>query len=116
MKRFLLLAVMLLSLVTTLSSTQQTIVQVTLGAGATQLSTSSIPCREIVIQDNAAHSMRIGDNSVTSSKGIYLAAGPGGGSVTIFPPTTYASGASLDLSTWYAVGTQGDVVDVLYVQ
>jgi hypothetical protein len=60
--------------------------------------------------------MRIGDNSVTSSKGIYLAAGPGGGSVTIFPPTTYASGASLDLSTWYAVGTQGDVVDVLYVQ
>jgi hypothetical protein len=88
------------------------LVQVTLGAGATQISPLNINIQSLVVQDNAVHNIRVGDSTVTTSKGLLLAAAspaPGGSlNVTLnFPRGTI-------LSQWYVAGTQGDVVDVLY--
>lgn len=87
------------------------LLQVTVGAAATQFTATSTPCRQVTIQNNAAHTMRIGDSTVSASKGIYLAAGPGGGSENHGPLVAYA----IDLSNFYVFGTQNDVLDVLYV-
>jgi hypothetical protein len=38
-----------------------TTIQVTIGAGTTRLSTSTIACTWVAFQDNATHTMRIGD-------------------------------------------------------
>ena len=88
-------------------------IQVTIGAAATQVSTSGLQCRWVSIQNNATHAMRVGDStaSVGGAKGILLASGSPGGSVTIGAFESYA----LDLSTVYIAGTQGDTVDVWYV-
>lgn len=88
------------------------LLQVTIGASATQLTASQIQVRQLMIQNNAAHLVRVGDSTVTSSKGIYLAAGPGGGSFNSGPVNIYET----FLSDWYVAGTNGDVVDVLYVK
>ena len=87
-----------------------TLLQKALGAGATQLAppaspTAQIMCRQIIIQNNAAHSMRLGDSTVSSTKGIYLAAGPGGGTVNSGPVVVYNS----YLSDWWAFGTAADL-------
>lgn len=89
--------------------------QATLGAAATQLvppasAQAQIMCRQIIIQNNAAHTMRIGDSSVSATKGIFLALGPGGGSFNSGVVTIYNS----YLSDFYAFGTAADVVDILY--
>ena len=86
-----------------------TTTQVTIGASATQLATVVTQCNWIVIQNNATHAMRIGDSTVTSSKGILLASGSPGGSFYQGPLPT---GGATDLSTWWVAGTQNDVVDV----
>lgn len=83
-------------------------IQVTLGASATQIS-ATLNCRWFTIQNNAAHSARAGDSTVTSSKGVYLAAGPGGGSWQ--PPIVQGAGI-FNLAQWYIVGTSSDVIDV----
>lgn len=86
--------------------------QVTLGAAATQVSTLSIPCRQAIIQNNAAHSCRFGDANVSATRGIYFAAGPGGGSTNL----GQAAGAleAVDLSEIWLYGTQNDVIDIWY--
>jgi hypothetical protein len=91
------------------------LLQTTLGSAATQLAppanaTSQVLCRQVIIQNNATHTMRLGDSSVTSSKGIYLAVGPGGGSFNTGPSTVYNS----YLSDFWVVGTSGDTVDIFY--
>ena len=86
------------------------LVQQTLGSGATQISTANTFCRQIIIQNNAAHSMRVGDSTVTASKGIYLAAGPGGGSINSGPASPVYNSY---ISDFWVFGTSGDVVDVL---
>lgn len=85
--------------------------QVTIGSGVTQVSTADIYAHTITFQNNATHSMRIGDSNTTSSRGALLGVGPPGGSmtVTISPP------GNLNLSQWYVAGTQNDVLDVIYV-
>lgn len=86
--------------------------QVTLGAGATQLTTSPIFVRQVIFQNNATHTVRVGDAAVTSSRGALLIAGPGGGTMNLGENTT---GGEIDLSTFWLVGTNTDVIDVIYI-
>ena len=86
--------------------------QVTIGAGVTQVTTSDLPAREIIFQNNAAHVVRVGDAQVSSSRGVQLASGSPGGSLTVGPMTD----RTLNLNQFYLAGTNGDVIDVEYVQ
>jgi hypothetical protein len=83
-------------------------VQVTLGAAATQVTATIVPCVYVIFQNNAAHNIRVGDATVTATKGILLVAGPGGGTGLF----TYAA-SKTGLQNWYIFGTAADVVDVL---
>ena len=84
------------------------IAQVTIGAAATQISPLNINVQTLVIQDNAAHNIRVGDSTVTSTNGIAASLSGGSFNLTLnFPRGTI-------LSQWYVAGTQGDVVDFLY--
>ena len=46
--------------------------QVTIGAATTQVSATTVNCTWVSIQNNATHTIRVGDSTVTSSKGIQL--------------------------------------------
>lgn len=81
-------------------------IQVTLGATATQVTTGQIYSPFVIIQNNASHSIRVGDNTVTSSKGINVSAS---GSITI-----QRSDNRILLKSYYIFGTQNDVIDILY--
>ena len=87
------------------------LIQVTLGSGATQITTLQINASVLAIQNNAAHVCRAGDNTVSATKGIALAAG----STTTQPPFIIArSDNRILLKEYYLFGTQNDVIDVLY--
>ena len=90
--------------------------QVTIGAANTQISSTRIPCRQVIVQNNAAHSCRVADKNVSSTKGALLnasgGAGQGGGTMNFGPFQAY----NTDLTEWWINGTQNDVIDVLYVQ
>jgi len=91
------------------------ILQVTLGAGATPLasaatSTLGLYCSLLVIQDNATHTMRVGDSTVSATRGMLLASGSPGGSGTF--QLSVERGTLLE--QWYVFGTAGDLVDVLF--
>lgn len=88
-------------------------VQTTIGGSTTQVITTNTFCRQIFFENNATHSMRIGDSTTTSSKGIVLASGSPGGSWTVTSPYP---GQALDLSDWYVAGTASDVLDVACTQ
>lgn len=88
------------------------LLQVTLGAGATQISSANTLIRQITFQNNAAAVMRLGDSTVSATKGVSLVSGGAAGS-------TYNSGPSIIqptyLSDWYVFGTATQVLDVLYI-
>jgi hypothetical protein len=86
--------------------------QVTLGAGATQVSATAQPCRQVIIQNNAAHACRYGDVDVSATRGIYLAPGTGGGAANI--GSAFGALIAIDLSELYLYGTQNDVIDIWY--
>lgn len=91
------------------------LIQVTLGAGATQISPynsigKQIYCSFLIVQNNAAGNVRVGDNTVSATKGILLLPGPGGGSLT---GQMFRVEGTL-LPQWYLFGTQGQLIDVLY--
>ena len=89
------------------------LIQVTLGAGNTPITTTNTFARWVSIQNNAAHSVRVGDSSVSTTQGILLASGTPGGSVTMVigpMPST-----SIDLANIYLRGTSADVIDVAYL-
>ena len=87
-------------------------IQVTLGAGATQIVTAPTPFNQMTIQDNAAAVCRVGDSTVSGTKGISLvAAGAAGSSLTIGP----FSGIQGDASQFWVFGTAAQVIDVLLV-
>lgn len=88
--------------------------EVTIGAGTnTQVSTTDLFARQVMIQNNAAHNMRVGDSTVTSSSnGALLASGTPGGSINFGPLNL----GSFNLSNFYVAGTAADVVEVIYVQ
>lgn len=91
------------------------LLQVTLLAGATPITTDSkIYSSFLVVQNNAAANVRLGDNTVSATRGILLAtASPApGGSATI--QLNFPRGAHL--SEWYLFGTAGQVIDILYEQ
>ena len=88
------------------------LLQVTIGAAATQVSATSVPVRSVTFQNNAAHSCRVGDSTVTSSKGILIAQGTPGGSNFTGTGNQY----NTDLNEWWIAGTQNDVIDILIVQ
>lgn len=87
--------------------------QVTVGSTTTQILSpgAHLQCRWIAIQNNAAHTIRIGDASTSSTRGILLASGSPGGSFYVGPDS---SGTARDLGGWYINGTSGDVIDVVY--
>ena len=64
--------------------------QVTLGAGKTQVSATSIRVRQVTFQNNAAAVMRIGDTNVSSTVGYSL------------QPSTTGYGGSI---TWGELGS-----------
>lgn len=87
------------------------ILQITLGAAATRVTTNANLYASIIIfQNSAGHAVRIGDNTVTATTGIALATGSPGGSATfqIFAPH------GTHLQDYYLFGTAGDVIDILY--
>lgn len=87
--------------------------QVTIGAANTSIISSGAHqnCRWIVIENNAAHSIRIGDTNISSSRGLLLSSGTPGGSFYIGPDS---AGSARDLGNWFINGTQSDVIDVIY--
>lgn len=83
--------------------------QVTIGAGVTPvISSGNISCQWVAFQNNGAtNAMRIGDASISSTRGIKLLAG---GAFYQSPPTP----KNFNLAGWYVQGTQGDVIDIIY--
>jgi hypothetical protein len=78
-------------------------IQVTLGSGPTQVTSSLAAVQQIIIQNNAAHACRAARSpNVSATSGIALS--PGGGSLNwnVLGP----------LCAWYLFGTAGDVIDV----
>ncbi len=91
------------------------LLQITVGANATPIipkavvpaNSASWSC--VIVQNNSAANVRVGDSSVSSTKGILLASGSPGGSVTITPSLQYTG----DLQEFYLFGTAGSVIDVM---
>src|SRR5579862_306408 len=63
-----------------LSTTAVYTLQVTIGASCTQVTSSDIPLKQVFFQNNATHSMRIGDANASSTRGVALASN---GSLTV---------------------------------
>lgn len=82
--------------------------QVTVGAATTVCSSTSIPARQVVISNNGGHSIRVGDSTTSSTKGILIATA-----------TNYTLGQmdayTLNLNQLYINGTQNDVIDVVVI-
>lgn len=87
--------------------------QVTIGAGTTQISATSIPVKQLFVQNNAAHTIRVGDKNTTSSRGALISSGSPGGSIT---SGAFGIQQATDLQQWFINGTNGDVIDIIYVQ
>ena len=85
-----------------------TSLQVTL-SGVTQVSATKIPCRWVQFQNNAAADMHIADVNVSSSRGIKMTAAGG-----FFAPPTSDISAVHDLSQYYVVGTDTQLLDVVF--
>lgn len=93
--------------------------QVTIGASATKLQSSSQRVMQLVIQNNSAHAIRVGDsplvstttpasaNGGTAGFGILVGVGSNWNS------GTFTSGAQ-QLTQWYVAGTNTDVIDYQY--
>ena len=88
------------------------LLQVTIGASATQFTTQSIECSHVVVQNNdSTNDFRVGDSSVASTKG-YKVLHATGAPMVIGPLPV---GRYVDLSTLWVAGTQNGLVDVYYV-
>lgn len=72
-----------------------------------------VPILEIHIENNAGNVMHIGDTNVTSARGISLAAS---GAVNSFLHMGPHKALNLDLSEIFVFGTNGDVLDFVYVK
>lgn len=81
-------------------------IQVTIGASATPISATNLYCQSFVVQNNAAHVIRVGDSTTSTTKGTQVTVG----SSVSWLPTSPA--AAYNLAQWYIAGTQNDVIDV----
>lgn len=111
-----LLAILILALAAMQAGAAVITLQVTIGAANTKVIAVGAHqnCRWITIQNNAAHTIRIGDTNITSTRGILLNAASGGNAGGSFFIGPDQGGSSRDLGSWYINGTQNDVVDVIY--
>lgn len=84
--------------------------QVTIGAAPTRLIVvgASVACKWFTFQNNAAHTMRLGDSNVSSSRGLALNA-----QGSFYTQSGSAPGSS-NLASWFVQGTQNDVLDIIY--
>jgi hypothetical protein len=85
--------------------------QVTLGAGATQVTTSDIPARQVIVQNNAAADCRVGDSNVSATRGAKLLSASNG-SVN-FGTMQFQN---INLNQIFIFGTNTNVIDVIYVE
>ena len=85
------------------------LIQVTLTAAATPISATPAYFNQMTVQNNASHTCRIGDATVSATKGILLGATGGSNNTGTF------AGQQGDASQFYLFGTAGDVIDVLLV-
>lgn len=83
--------------------------QVTLGGGAnTRLQLNNQRAMQLVIQNNTADVIRVGDDArVSSAFGLVVT--PGNNNTA----GTFTSGAT-QLNQWYIAGTSGDIIDYQY--
>jgi hypothetical protein len=89
------------------------LIQVTIGATATAITTNQIYASVLLIQKNTANNCRVGDKTVTSSKGIVV---PSGSTTPVAPLKIARSDNRIPLFEYFLAGTNGDVVDILYEQ
>lgn len=85
------------------------LLQITLTGSAQAFTANNTPCRHVIVQNTATHVMRVGDSTVTTTKGLSLASAG--------LPVVLA--AALDeqvynLTQFYVIGTAADLLDVLY--
>lgn len=88
------------------------ILQVTIAAGSAPTEITAIQntwVQQLIIQNNATHDIRVGDDTVTTTKGIVVKAQ--GGSLNLSPNLDY----TVNLSQVYIAGTAGDIIDVLFI-
>lgn len=95
------------------------LLQITLGSGATPIIPKSLaPANSrtfsvFVAQNNGSGAVRVGDATVSATRGIQLdpppSAGVAGGSQTITPSLQFTG----DLTEFYLFGTAGQVVDLM---
>jgi hypothetical protein len=88
------------------------LIQVTQTGAAVQLSTTPIMCRILVVQNNAAAVAHVGDSTVSTTKGIQLAASGAANSILkIESPVE-----SINIAQYYTIGTSTQLLDVMYEQ
>lgn len=114
MKQTILALVCVLALTVSASTTAVHSFQVTIGAGTnTRVWATDLYAKQAVFQNNDAADMRVGGSEVTSSVGMKLYAATHG-SVSVLPMNAYPQ--ALNLKEWFVAGTNGQVLDVTYVQ
>jgi hypothetical protein len=89
--------------------------QITGGTGAGQgYAQGNLYVQQLQVQNNGSHTMRLGDVTVSATRGLILAAG----NTTPQAPDNIGGFVNYCsfLSDWWVFGTVGDVCDFLYVQ
>ena len=95
--------------------------QTSLGAGATPLISTTTPARgmNLLIQNNSAHAIRVGDSpNVSITVPAAVNGGTAGFGILIQPSGAvggdFATSGALNLKNWYIAGTATDVIDWQY--
>lgn len=82
---------------------------VSVGAGVGGPELGNIYVQQLIVQNNSAAAMRLGDVTVTATRGLVMGQS---GSINMGAFINYGT----FLSDWWVFGTAGTVVDFLYVQ
>lgn len=80
-----------------------------IGAGVGLPPVGNIYVQQLIVQNNGGNDMRLGDTTVTATRGLVLGSS---GSINMGAFINYGT----FLSDWWVFGTAGDVVDFVYVQ
>ncbi len=84
--------------------------QVTQTGSTIQVSATPIKCKWAVFVNTAGAVMRIGDSSTTATRGVSLPLTSG----QFVVPVPIASTFGTDLSQWWTIGTNTQLLDVIY--
>lgn len=82
------------------------LIQVTMTGSKQQVTTGQIYSPFVTFQNNGSNAMRIGDNTVSATKGINLSAS---GAFTV-----QRADNRVPLFSYFVIGTSGDKLDILY--